>query len=47
MPEPYDVDETGETCEHAGHEWLYAGGGMQICGVCQAERLAPEEDDGV
>lgn len=28
-------------CEHAGHEWVAAGGGMFICAVCQAEELDP------
>ena len=26
-----------EVCEHAGHEWADAGGGLAICVVCQAE----------
>ena len=31
-----------ETCEHAGHEWAPAGGGLLICMCCEAEKW--EED---
>jgi hypothetical protein len=29
-----------EPCEFAGHCWEDAGGGMEICAECQAERWA-------
>lgn len=30
--------EASETCEHAGHEWAGAGGGLLVCARCMAER---------
>lgn len=29
-------------CEHAGHEWVDAGGGMDLCAVCESQRERPE-----
>lgn len=29
-----------EICEHVGHDWHDAGGGLNICLVCQAEEWA-------
>lgn len=40
MRAEFDVDESGETCAFAGHEWVDAGGGEEICGVCQRQREA-------
>lgn len=37
-------DEPGDVvCEYAGHEWRDAGGGLEICLVCEAERWAADE----
>jgi len=33
-------------CEFAGHEWRDAGGGLEICVLCEAERWAAEARDG-
>jgi hypothetical protein len=31
-------NSSGDTyCEHAGHEWVPAGGGLFVCAVCEAE----------
>lgn len=27
-----------QECDHVGHDWCDAGGGMQICAVCETER---------
>lgn len=36
--------ETPEgVCDFAGHEWGDAGGGLEICTVCQAERWSDDE----
>ena len=29
-------------CEYADHTWVDAGGGMQVCAVCEAERFTDE-----
>ena len=29
-------------CEHAGHEWAPAGGGLLICLRCEAEKWEDE-----
>lgn len=31
-----------DLCEHAGHEWMDAGG-LEMCGYCFAERWASDE----
>lgn len=36
--------EQSDYCGHAGHEWIDAGGGMQICAVCEAMRETPIPD---
>jgi hypothetical protein len=38
-----DMEANAETiCEHAGHEWGDAGGGLLICTVCTAEKWEDE-----
>lgn len=32
------LEPAGLQCEFAGHSWLDAGGGLQICALCEAER---------
>jgi hypothetical protein len=32
--------QSGE-CEHAGHAWADAGGGIQVCMVCETMRETP------
>lgn len=34
-----------EMCEQLGHEWLDAGGGLEICAVCGADRWADQGRD--
>lgn len=29
-----------DVCDQAGHDWADAGGGLEICGWCAAERWA-------
>ncbi len=45
MPDP-TVGQSGDPavgqCEHVGHDWADAGGGLLICMACQAERWADE-----
>lgn len=37
------ASEQGDYCEHAGHEWVDAGGGIAICAVCETQRdLVPD-----
>lgn len=31
-------------CDFAGHEWEDAGGGLEICVECEAERWAADEE---
>ena len=31
-------------CEFAGHEWEDAGGGLEICALCEEERWAESEE---
>jgi hypothetical protein len=42
MQDPGDGDMLGAiadvACEHAGHTWVDAGGGMDICACCEAMR---------
>lgn len=50
MPDPTPLteeatdDPRAEYCFIAGHEWVDAGGGLEICMVCQSERWAEEGD---
>ena len=38
-----EVERDGaEVCEHAGHEWCAAGGGLLICATCTAEKWEDE-----
>lgn len=37
------ASEQSDYCEHAGHEWVDAGGGLQMCMVCEAERWSEVE----
>lgn len=30
------IDCTNAICEHDGHIWVPAGGGMMICAACEA-----------
>lgn len=39
------MSDTAHICDFAGHDWSDAGGGLEICTECQAERWAPREDD--
>jgi hypothetical protein len=32
----------GPLCDYSGHDWADAGGGLEICMACQAERWADE-----
>jgi hypothetical protein len=52
MTAPRSLDEArrdgwdepdGLTCEYAGHEWRAAGGGLEICTLCEDERWADDE----
>lgn len=36
----------GLDCEIAGHSWQDAGGGVEICALCEAERWADEDVEG-
>jgi hypothetical protein len=36
--------DEGPTCEHTGHTWCDAGGDLEICALCEAERWAKDED---
>jgi hypothetical protein len=38
-------DERGLRCEFAGHLWQDAGGGLEICPLCFAERWSEERRD--
>jgi hypothetical protein len=40
-----DKEPEGLTCEFAGHCWRDAGGGLEICALCGAERWADEDGD--
>ena len=31
---------TIQYCEYVGHEWCDAGGGLEVCAVCEAEQWA-------
>jgi hypothetical protein len=48
MQDPGDGDMFGAladvVCEYAGHEWVDAGGGVDICGVCEAMRDRPDTE---
>jgi hypothetical protein len=39
------VEAIATPCDSAGHDWLDAGGGMQICPNCLSERWAPAEGE--
>lgn len=41
---PLDGLDEYNQCEYAGHEWLYAGGGLEVCAYCDLERDAPIND---
>jgi hypothetical protein len=53
MSAPRSIDEaerdgwsdepTGIECGFAGHSWIAAGGGLEICGLCETERWADDE----
>jgi hypothetical protein len=32
------------SCEHAGHDWAPAGGGLMVCMLCEVERWDDELD---
>lgn len=34
-----------ERCNHVGHLWDEAGGGLELCLVCEAERWAEGPDE--
>lgn len=40
MADPGEGDMLGAlaavACEHAGHSWVHAGGGMLLCSCCEA-----------
>jgi hypothetical protein len=36
--------EGREVCEHAGHDYAEAGGGLLICTVCTSEKWEDEHD---
>lgn len=36
----------GLTCEHVGHSWHDAGGGLEICALCEAEQWADKDERG-
>lgn len=35
-----------DICDWTGHEWAPAGGGLEICEICEAERWVDEPDEG-
>lgn len=35
------ADQRLDTCGHAGHEWVDAGGGVDICMTCEVMRDRP------
>jgi hypothetical protein len=35
---------SSRSCEWSGHEWWPAGGGLLICGRCEAEKWAEESE---
>jgi hypothetical protein len=39
--EELDAQEAAQkaVCDHAGHEWVDAGGGLSICSQCGKERF--------
>jgi hypothetical protein len=52
MSAPRSLDEarrdgwaTGIECDFLGHSWMDAGGGLEFCGLCEAERWAPDDDE--
>ena len=36
-------EPSGIECDFAGHSWIAAGGGLEICGLCETERWADNE----
>jgi hypothetical protein len=38
------AEPEGLQCEFAGHSWREAGGGLEICALCEAERWTDDED---
>lgn len=34
------ADLVGTECDFVGHSWMDAGGGLEICGLCETERWA-------
>lgn len=38
-------DEDEAYCDHAGHDWQEAGGGLEICSICEEERWQDENED--
>jgi hypothetical protein len=36
------AENDSELCEHAGHEWADAGGGLLVCIVCLTEKRDDE-----
>lgn len=40
MPPEQRQQVQGSDCEYAGHDWQPAGGGLEICVVCERERWA-------
>lgn len=44
LRDPYDELPIGtDICEYAGHDWIEAGGGLLICGWCDAEQWDDDE----
>jgi hypothetical protein len=39
------IDPEGLSCAYAGHSWRDAGGGLEICALCEAEQWVEEADE--
>ena len=35
----------GLSCEFAGHSWRDAGGGLEICALCEVVRWATDDEE--
>lgn len=42
MLEEEHRDQVLSPCEYSGHDWQDAGGGLEICMICEAERWADD-----
>jgi hypothetical protein len=38
------IDPEGLSCAYAGHSWRDAGGGLEICALCEAEQWVDETE---